>query len=93
MNIILEKQANGISLKELSFGDLLGFSDGRVEKVRDVKPEFGELYTQRIFINGNTERFEVIKKVYELNIYSGIITANSKGRTYDSKTIKNITQL
>ena len=84
MNIVLEKCLDGIGLKELSIGDWLGFSK-RIETVIEVKPEFSELYTQRFFWNGN---FSVEKRVYELDS-SGIITADSKGRVYETRKIKN----
>jgi|WetSurMetagenome_2_1015567.scaffolds.fasta_scaffold1442170_2 hypothetical protein len=78
-------------LEEISVGDHIFFPNCRIENVIDVKPQFGELYTERITINPEKDNDifpGMIKKmVYEL-IASGLIESNSVGRVYDCKKVR-----
>jgi len=70
-----------IKLDELSLEDILFFLDERAEKIVDLKPEFGEVYTQSTHYASKVKREkEITTYVYELNSSAGIISANSKGR-------------
>ena len=77
-------------LEEISVGDSLFFPNCRIEKVIDVKPQFGELYTEMIVTNRDKDSKEFPGKrqsmVYELSS-SSMITSTSRGRVYETKKI------
>jgi hypothetical protein len=76
-------------LEEISIGDHLFFPNCRIEMVIDVKPQFGELYTETVLRSSDKDSGEFPGKrqsmVYEVS--SGVITSTSKGRVYETKKI------
>ena len=93
MNIIFDKQHANWELSNILPGlDNLVFSE-RIEKVKKVNTQFGEIYTERLVVNNDRDnrKFPFILQniVYELG-NSPIITADSQGRIYESRKIREL---
>lgn len=93
MNIIFDKQHANWELSNILPGlDNLVFSE-RIEKVKKVNTQFGEIYTERLVVNNDRDnrKFPFILQniVYELG-NSPVITADSIGRIYESRKIREL---